>query len=144
METLPRRNLSPRRNHHPSGLRYDSSTTIGGPSHPSAILRLHATVYHHIDIVNHVNVFVAYCVYHFSGRSITAVVDLSLQCQSSEFLEKLWSGVGCMLGKTNRTEQGVEHILDYKRERLGSLQNGAMTMKIFMVHQLLMSNFNES
>ncbi|CAI0412510.1 unnamed protein product [Linum tenue] len=42
-ETLPRHNLSPRRNHHPSGLRYDSSTTIGGPSHSPAILRLHAT-----------------------------------------------------------------------------------------------------
>ncbi|CAI0383374.1 unnamed protein product [Linum tenue] len=28
--------------------------------------------------------------------------------QSSEFLEKLWSGVGCTLGKTNHTEQGVE------------------------------------
>ncbi|CAL1398745.1 unnamed protein product [Linum trigynum] len=64
--------------------------------------------------------------------------------QSSEFLEKLWSGVGCTLGKTNRTEQGVEHVPDYKRERLGSLQNGAMTMKIFMVQQLLMSSFNES
>ncbi|CAL1359348.1 unnamed protein product [Linum trigynum] len=142
METLPRRNLSPQRNHHPSGLRYGSSTTIGGPSHPSAILRLHATVYHHIDIVNHVNVFVEYCVWN--TVSITAVVDLSLQCQSSEFLEKLWSGVGCTLGKTNRTEQGVEHIPDYKRERLASLQNGVMTMKIFMVHQLLMSSFNES
>ncbi|CAI0420898.1 unnamed protein product [Linum tenue] len=64
--------------------------------------------------------------------------------QSSEFLEKLWSGVGCTLGKTNRTEQGVEHVPDYKRERLGSLQNGAMRMKIFMVQQLLMSSFNES
>ncbi|CAI0383475.1 unnamed protein product [Linum tenue] len=64
--------------------------------------------------------------------------------QSSEFLEKLWSGVGCTLGKTNHTEQGVEHVPDYKRERLGSLQNGAMTMKIFMVQQLLMSSFNES
>ncbi|CAL1405172.1 unnamed protein product [Linum trigynum] len=114
METLPRRNLSPRRNHHPSGLRYDSSTTIDGPSHPSAILR-------------------------FTPQ--TTKKNLS---QSSEFLEKLWSGVGCTLGKTNRTEQGVEHVPDYKRERLGSLQNGAMTMKIFMVQQLLMSSFNES
>ncbi|CAL1381324.1 unnamed protein product [Linum trigynum] len=33
--------------------------------------------------------------------------------QSSEFLEKLWSGVGCTLGKTNRTDQGVEHVPDY-------------------------------
>ncbi|CAI0386830.1 unnamed protein product [Linum tenue] len=145
MKTLPRRNPSPRRNHHPSGLRYDSSTTIGGPSHPSAILRLHAIVYvfdHRREGIEREDDDPP----HFPGEdddppTFPALALLPFQAktekknlsQSSEFLEKLWSGVGCTLRKTNRTEQGVEHVPDYKREQLGSLQNGAMTMKIFMV-----------
>ncbi|CAL1412147.1 unnamed protein product [Linum trigynum] len=159
METLPRRNLSPRRNHHPSGLRYDSSTTIGGPSHPSAILRLHTTGVTYTPPWDSTPSLRCYNddPPHLSGEdddppTLPALALLPFPAkttkknmsQRSEFLEKLWSGVGCTLGKTNRTEQGVEHVPDYQRERLGSLQNGAMTMKIFMVQQLLMSSFNKS